>query len=285
MVEGEAIFSLLLEEVQHGLIHMAGAQTPPKGYHNRPPVVKAQLLPRLLRRFGEEVAPHRGAGDHDALRVAVVLPAVLKPHHDDVCEILQHLGGQAGHRIAFMHRRGNVGQRRRPYHGEAGVAAGTHHQIGLELPQDGLGGLPRANQRTYCVEVVAHRLRLHGAAEAADLYGGVVVACLGRQLPFHAVGRTHEQHGGLGIALPHKPRQRQRRIDVSRGASAGENDSHCKLLLLFLYTFRNFLTKRYGLLSDFAVAARYPALGAGICRDTLSTMPISTSCKHSAVPP
>ena len=101
----------------------------------------------------------------------------------------------------------------------------------------------------------------------------------------HAVGRTHEQHGGLGVALPHKPRQRQRRIDVSRGASAGENDSHCKLLLLFLYTFRNFLTKRYGLLSDFAAVRRYPALGAGICRDTLSTMPISTSCKHSAVPP
>ena len=48
------------------------------------------------------------------------------------------------------------------------------------------------------------------------------------------------------------------------------------------YTHCNYLTEKYAMLSKSPV---YPALGAGICRDTLSTMPISTSCKHSAVPP
>ena len=230
-MEGEAVLPLLIEEVQHGLIHVAGAQTAPEGYHDGLPVVKGQLPPGLLRRFLEEVPPHRCTRHHDALRMPVVLAAVLKAHHDDVCVLLQHPGGQPRHGVALVYRRGDVGLRCGLHHGIAGVAAGAHHQIGSELLQDGLGRRAGAGQHPHGVEVVAHGLRAHGAAEAVHLHGGV-----GRQIPLHAVGCAHEQHGGLGVALPHQPCQRQRRIHMSRGAPAGEDHSHRKLR--FLYVFK-----------------------------------------------
>ena len=226
VAEGIPLAVLPAEEVHHALVHVAGAEAPPKGYHKRCLVVKAQLFPRLLPAQPEEIAPHRRPGDGDALRVLVVIPAVLKPHHNNVGEVLQHPRGQTGHHVALVHRRGDPRLGGSLHHGIAGVAAGAHHQIGLELPQDGARLPPGGRQHPQSVQVVAYALAVQLPLEAADLHGGVVVPRLRRQLPFHAGGRAHEQHGGVRLLLPHIARQCDGGVHVSCGAAAGKNHSH-----------------------------------------------------------
>ena len=226
VAEGIPLTVLPAEEVHHALVHVAGAQASPKGYHKGRLVVKAQLFPRLLPAQAEEVPPHRRPGDGDALRVLIVLAAVLKAHHDDIRVVLQHPRGQAGHHVALVHRRGDVRPGRRLHHGIAGVAAGAHHQVGPEIPQDGPCLTPGGRQHPQGVQVVADARRVQLPLEAADLYGGVVVTRLGHQLPLHARGGAHEQHGGVRVLFLHIARQCDGRVHVSRGAPAGKYHSH-----------------------------------------------------------
>ena len=220
----------------------------------------------------------------------VVLAAVLKAHHDDAGVLLQHLCGQAGHHIALVYGGGDVRLSRRLHHGIAGVAAGAHHQVGLEIPQDGACLPPGGGQHPQGVQVVADALSVQLPLEAADLHGGVVVPRLGHQLPLHARGRAHEQHGGVRLLFPHIARQRQRRIHMSCGAAAGKYHSHTVAPASRLGRLipKNSIRSVF-YLSNITICCLilrfYPARAAGICRDTLSTMPISTSCRHSAVPP
>ena len=226
VAEGIALCVLPAEEVHHALVHVAGAQASPKGYHKGCLVVKAQLFPGLLPAQPEEIAPHRRPGDGDALRVLVVLAAVLKAHHDDIGIVLQQLRGQPRHHVALMHRRGEVCLGRRLHHGIAGIAAGAHHQVRPEIPQDGPRLPSGGRQHPHRVQVVAYARRIQLPLKAADLHRGVVVPRLGHQLPLHARGRAHEQHGRLRIFLLHIPRQRKGRVYVSRGAAAGKYHSH-----------------------------------------------------------
>ena len=142
----------------------------------------------------------------------------------------------------------------------AGVAAGTHHQIRPERADDGVRLMAGGHQRFGGLEVVPQPAGRQGAVEIADLHRGEIVAGLLHKAALHAVGGAHKQHADGGVLRPHISRQRQRRIHMSGGAAAGKNHIHSR-------------------------CSFYPLRGAGICRETLNTMPISTSCRASAVPP
>ena len=89
------------------------------------------------------------------------------------------------------------------------------------------------------------------------------------------------------VPLEH-PGQGHRGIDVSRSAAAGQKQFHVclspfKLVISLVLCLEQ---PRLSAEKGFAFSnKRYPALAAGICRDTLNIMPISASCIISAVPP
>ena len=87
---------------------------------------------------------------------------------------------------------------------------------------------------------------------------------------------TYTSHGN-----PANTFQRQRGVHMTRRAAAGKNHVHTLLLLCTIKELKMFGIKRRSLLSQ----PIYPSRFAGICRDTLNTKPISTSCSSKAVPP
>ena len=103
----------------------------------------------------KKVAPHRRAGDYDALGVLIERAALLKAHHDAACVLFQHLGGEAGDHVGLVHRRGDAPQGGVLHHGVAGIAAGAHHQIRRKLPQDLVGSAPQDQEVCGAFQVVS----------------------------------------------------------------------------------------------------------------------------------
>ena len=228
VMEGETGLLLLLKEVQHPFVHGRRAKTAPEGGYQRLIVGIAQLLTGLFLRQLKEIAPYRRTGDHHLVGVLVVAAAVLKAHHHAVHAVLQQLGGQAGDHVGFMYGGGDAVPGGGLYRRIAGIAAGAHHQIGLEAGNDGVGLPAGGHQRSGGLEVVAQPLRGQGTAEIADLHGGEVIARLFHKAPLHAVGGAHEQYLRSGVLLLHIPRQRQCRVHMSGGAAAGKDHIHSK---------------------------------------------------------
>ena len=95
--------------------------------------------------------------------------------------------------------------------------------------------------------------------EIGDGHRFDVVALLGNQLVFHTTVRAHKEDAASGVLLLEDMGQGYRRIHMPGGAAAGKQNIHrC--------TSQSFL-------------------GAGICREILSIMPISASWITRAVPP
>ena len=228
VVEGEPGLPLLLKEVQHPLVHGGRAQTAPEGGHQRLIVSIAQLLPGLLFRQLKEIAPHRRAGDHHLVGVLVMAAAILKAHHHAVHAVLQQFGGQTGDHVGLVYGGGDAVPGGGLDSRIAGIAAGAHHQIGLEIADDGVGLPAGGHQRSGGLEVVPQAVQRKRAAEVADFNGGEVIARLFHKAPLHTVGSAHKQHSRGGILLLHIPRQRQRRVHMSGGAAAGKDHIHSK---------------------------------------------------------
>ena len=95
--------------------------------------------------------------------------------------------------------------------------------------------------------------------KAGNVNGAEFVSRLGDQVLFQPPLRPHEQYFDLWVLLRHQLRHGNSRVHMARRAAAGKNHIHER--------------------------ASYPFSGAGICRETLSTMPISASWHSRAVPP
>ena len=225
-MKGHSVPRLQAEEVQHMLVHESCAETAPEGDGQRPVIGESQLLPGLLPGLAEEVAPHRCAGDHDLLRVLIVLAALLEAHHDAPGIALQHFSGETGDHVGLVDCRGDALLGGVFHHGIAGVAAGTHHQIGAEIPEDGTGSGSGQRQIFKAFHVVGDARRGQGPLEAGDLDGAEVVPRLFDESPLHATGRSHEQHPQIRMPLLHIARQRQRRVHMARRAAAGKDHVH-----------------------------------------------------------
>ena len=281
VVERIEVPLLPLEELQHPLIHGGCPKAAPERDHQR-------LIVRIAEGgagFGagqrEEIATHRRTRHHDFLRVLIVAAAVLKAHHHALYALFQHLGGKAGNHVGLVYRRGDTQFGGRLHGGEAGVAARAHHQIRLETAKDVLGlALGRA-QQLHRAEIVANPLGGEVAVEIADLHALEVVARLLHEVALNAVGRADEQHLHAAVLFLHISCQRQRGVHMTRRAAAGKNHVHTLLLLCTIKELKIFGIKPQRGLSQ----PIYPSRFAGICRDTLNTKPISTSCSSKAVPP
>ena len=111
-------------------------------------------------------------------------------------------------------------------HGEGGVAAGAHHQVGLELVQNGPGllfGLLHVHQGA---QIVGDVRRGEGAVEVGDGDGLDAVALLGHQLVLHAAVRPHKEDPTAGVLLLKNVCQGHRRVYMAGGAAAGKQYVH-----------------------------------------------------------
>ena len=170
----------------------------------------------------EEVPPHRRAGDHHPFRMGIVLPGVLKAHHDPVHHLGEHLGGEAGNCVGLVDGGGDTPPRRLLDHGIGGVAAGAHHQVGPEFIQNGPGLPPRLGQRNHGHDIVLDVLPFPGPVDGVHVDGAQLIALMGHQRPLHPVVRSGEEN--LAALMPEleEPGQRDGRIDMPRGTAAGK---------------------------------------------------------------
>ena len=155
-----------------------------------------------------------------------MLAALLEAHHDAPGIVLQHFGGETGDHVGLVDCRGDALLGGVFHHGIAGVAAGTHHQIGVEVPEDGTGSGAGQRQIFKAFHVVGDARRGQGPLKAGDLDGTEVVPRLFDESPFHTTGRSHEQHPQIRMPLLHIARQRQRRVHMARRAAAGKDHIH-----------------------------------------------------------
>ena len=116
---------------------------------------------------------------------------------------------------------------RLPHHGEGGVAAGAHHQVGLELIQNVLGLALGAAQVAQGLDVMLDARPVELPQEAGDGDGADGIALSGHQLPFHAAVCAHKEDVSV-VPLPEHTGQRHSWVDVSGGAAAGKQDFHGK---------------------------------------------------------
>ena len=207
-------------------VHGLCPQRSPVGQEQGPVIGEAQLLPGLLPGIAEEIPPHRGARDYYLLRVVVVGAALLKAHHHAVHHLGQGLGGQTGDRIGLVDRGGDPPPGGLADHGEGGISPRSHHQVGLELVQNGPGLLFGALHIDQRPQVVGHVRRGERAAEVGDGDGANLIALLGHQLVLHAPVCPYKQNAAAGVLFLKDMGQRHRRIDVSGGAAAGKQDIH-----------------------------------------------------------
>ena len=156
----------------------------------------------------------------------IVYAALLKPHHNAGGMLFQHPGGKARDHICLMHRRGDALQGGILYHRIAGVAAGAHHQVRRELPQNCLGPAAQSQKLHSAFGVMAQAVQVHRPLKAAHLDAPVVIARLGHQAALNAVRGTHKQNLHRGVLLAHIAGQSQGRIYMARRAAAGKNHFH-----------------------------------------------------------
>ena len=240
MAIGRALIALLGDKVHHLLVHHLRPQGTPIGQQQGPLVGKAQLLPGLLPGEPEEVPPDGGAGDHHLAGVVIVAAALLKAHHHPVHHLGQGFRRQAGHGVGLVDGGGDAPVGRLVHHGEGGIAAGAHHQVGLELVQNGPGllfGPLHVHQRAQVVDDVR---RGQGAVEIRDGHGADGIALLGHQPGLHAPVGPHEQHPAAGMLVLKDAGQGHRRIHVSGGAAAGKEDVHVITSEISLFVRRAF---------------------------------------------
>ena len=120
--------------------------------------------------------------------------------------------------------------------------------------------------------------RLEGAVKTGDMHRAEIIARRRHQLLFQSPLRAHKQNLYARIFLRHKLRHGDGRVHMARRAAAGKN--HPSNLFFHkapLLGYVPFSAEKGGI--------RYPAFVGFICRETLSTIPISASWIHSAVPP
>ena len=113
------------------------------------------------------------------------------------------------------------------HHREGGVAAGTHHQVGLELIQNFLGLALGAAQVAQSLEVMLNARPVELPQEAGDGDGADGVALSGHQLPFHAAICPYKEDV-CPVPFPKHTGQRHGWVNVSGGAAAGKQDFHRK---------------------------------------------------------
>ena len=140
VVEGGSLPDSPADEIGHIAVHHLRPQAAPIGQDQGPVIPDAQGVPGLLPGQAEEFPPDRGPGDHHPVRVMVVLPGVLIAHHHPVGHLGQPLGGQAGHRVGLVHRRGDAPAGGLMHHGIGGISPRPHHQVRLKAVQNP-GGL------------------------------------------------------------------------------------------------------------------------------------------------
>ena len=229
-MERETGLLLQAEELAHVTVHHLGTQTAEEGQQQGLVVGQTQLCASLLTGIAEEVTAHRRAGDNHFFRVFVVRFGVLKSHHDNVHDLGQGLGGQAGNGVRLMHRRRDTALGSRLDHGEGGVAAGTHHQIRLEFVQNGSRLLFRTVQIDQRSQIMLDGGRAQGAIKAGDGDRLQVKAFLRNQSGLHAAVCAHEEHPAVGITLLKQTSQRHGGIDMSGGTAAGKQNIHTSSL-------------------------------------------------------
>ena len=163
-------------------------------------------------------------------------------------------------------------------HREGGVAAGTHHQVGPELVQDGVGLALGFSHVEQGLHVVPDGGGGQGPAEVGDGHRPDGVALLGDQIGLHAPVGPHEEDLAARMPLLKEPGQGHGRIDMSRGAAAGEEDIHMEPSHKPRRVFAAH-GRRGGLVSrgQSPPGGRQPCFGAGICRETLRMTPISSN--------
>ena len=223
---GRALVALLGDKVHHLLVHDLRPQGPPVGQQQGPVVRKAQLLPGLLPAVPEKVPSDGGAGDHHLIRAVVVLPALLKAHHHPVHHPGQGLGGQAGDGVGLVDGGGNPPPGRLVDHGEGGVPPGAHHQVGLELVQNGPGLFFGPLHVHQGAQIVGNVGGGKGAVEIGNGDGADLIPLLGHQLVLHPPVRPHEEDAAAGVSLLEDAGQGHRRIHMAGGAAAGKQNVH-----------------------------------------------------------
>ena len=195
-----AVLGLQDHEAGDFFIHLPGAQAPP-GRDDE------LLLPKPQRLAGggavavEELAPHRRAGDDDLLGVGVVLLAVREGHHDPIHVLGHHAGGEAGHGVGFVHRRGDAQLGAHVERRVAGIAAGAHDDVGGKVPDDPLGLAHGAGHMAGGGDVVPDARRGELSLEVGDFNGLQVEALPGHQFIFHAVLGADEEDPAVRDAL------------------------------------------------------------------------------------
>ena len=218
--------ALLGDEVHHLAVHGLRPQRAPVGQQQGPVVGQTQLLPGLLAGVLEEISPHRRTGDHHLGRVVVVGAALLKAHHHPVHHLGQGLGGQAGHGVGLVHGGGDAPLGRRVHHGVGGIAPRAHHQVGLELIQNGLCLPPGLLHIDEGPQIVGDVRRSQGTVEVGDGHRLDAIALLGHKAGLHPAVRPHKEDPGAGLTLLEDVGQRHRRVDMSGGAAAGKEYIH-----------------------------------------------------------
>ena len=195
-----AVLGLQDHEAGDFFIHLPGAQAPP-GRDDE------LLLPQPQRPPGggavavEELASHRRAGDDDLLGVGVVLLAVREGHHDPIHVLGHHAGGEAGHGVGFVHRRGDAQLGAHVERRVAGIAAGAHDDVGGKVPDDPLGLAHGAGHMAGGGDVVPDARRGELSLEVGDFNGLQVEALPGHQFIFHAVLGADEEDPAVRDAL------------------------------------------------------------------------------------
>ena len=222
MVPRRTGVTLVGDKVYHLMVHSLRPKGTPVGQQQGAVVRKPQLLPGLLAGVLEEISPHRSAGDHHLRGVVVVAAALLKANHHPVYHLGQGLGGQAGHRIGLMHRGRDPPLGRRIHNGVRGISPRTHHQVGLELIQNGFRLSPRLLHIDQRPQVVGDVRRSQGAVEVGDGHRLDAVALLGHQTGLHPPIGPHKEDLRPRLSLLKNAGQRHCRVDVSGGPAAGK---------------------------------------------------------------
>ena len=222
------------DQLRHDAVHMARAQGAPHGDHQLFILGQTQLPLGLGLGIGRELAPHRGAGDDDLLRLGVILAALLKAHHDAVHQLGQHFGGQAGDGVALMDGGGNVELGSGLQHRVAHIAAGADDGVRLKVTDNGLG-LPVGDNHVFqCCDIVRQCLKVLAPAQVGDFQGLDGIALPGHQVHLHFSLGAQKEKLAVRHQLFQPPGHSQGRIDMTGGTAAGKDKFHGETSFLYI---------------------------------------------------
>ena len=257
VLEGQTVVLLQLHEVGDRLVHGLGAQAA-EGGDDQGPLIQPQLPPCIGAPGVEEFRPDGHTHDRQLLLLLVYLAAFGEIHQDPVRAACRQPGGKARDGVGLMDAGGDAQLAAHEQGREAGIAAGAHDHIGLELPDDLLRALQSRQDPAHSLDIALDVLQIQlpeepGARQTADL-----VARLGHQLLLHAADAADEEDLTARIPLPQGIGQGDGGVDVPAGAAAGKDDVH-------IASSCSFASSR--------------------CRETARITPISPRFTARAVPP